>query len=517
MALSDEDLLRDYLRTGSNPAFSELVHRYVNPVYSAALRQVRSTALAGEVAQSVFIDLSQSAAKLKPGQPLIAWLYLVTRRTAIDTIRRESRRQARETIAAEIATMKSNPSPWAQVEPFLDEAIAALNEADQRAVLLRFIAGKSLRKVGDALGISDDAVQKRISRALEQLRTAFARRGVAMTAAGLATDLSAHIVVAAPAGLGASISAGALSAGVVAQTTHAIAMNALNKTLIAVSIVLAAGFVYQTHLIVTQQRESLKLEEQIAAQDIQATQLQADRNRAEKLLAEKQKELEATQARASENAATEADLDAWLGRVSHLREWLGKMPEKNIPEMKFLTSSDWLKVTLNNDLATNDKVRKALSELRRIAKDKPEIAQNIETALRAYAKDHDGQAATDVEQLRRYLQPQIDDDILQRYHFVSDPPSKVNQSSVLPGRNSGWLVEKTAVDEDHDVLLKYSDLGRSVGFQYISKFGDEVDQARQSFVKANNGKFPASGEQLLPYFTPPIDEVRLKDFQEAGR
>src|SRR4051812_15268130 len=103
MVLSDNELLRQYVRDGSNPAFSELVRRYLDAVYSAALRQVRSTALAEEIAQSVFLDLSKSAAKLKANQPLIAWLYLVTRRTAIDVIRRESRRHARERIALEIA------------------------------------------------------------------------------------------------------------------------------------------------------------------------------------------------------------------------------------------------------------------------------------------------------------------------------------------------------------------------------------------------------------------------------
>src|SRR4051812_11480890 len=107
MTLSDNDLLREYVRDGSNPAFSELVRRYLDAVYSAASRQVRSTALAEEIAQSVFLDLSKSATKIKPGQPLIAWLYLVPRRTAIDTIRRESRRQKREQAASEIGAMKS--------------------------------------------------------------------------------------------------------------------------------------------------------------------------------------------------------------------------------------------------------------------------------------------------------------------------------------------------------------------------------------------------------------------------
>lgn len=122
---SDHDLLRRHSRDGSQAAFAELVRRHLNLVYSAALRQVRSTHLAEEIAQSVFLDLSRHPAGLKPGVPLVAWLHVVTRRTAIDVIRRESRRQAREQAAAELAArgepvesaMKPDSSAWSDVEP----------------------------------------------------------------------------------------------------------------------------------------------------------------------------------------------------------------------------------------------------------------------------------------------------------------------------------------------------------------------------------------------------------------
>jgi hypothetical protein len=61
-------------RTG--PASPGLVH-------SAALRQVRSPQLAEEVSRSVFTDLARAAEKLQPNTILTAWLYQVTRRTAI--------------------------------------------------------------------------------------------------------------------------------------------------------------------------------------------------------------------------------------------------------------------------------------------------------------------------------------------------------------------------------------------------------------------------------------------------
>src|SRR5689334_18585231 len=146
MSDSDHDLLRSYATAGSQPAFSELVRRHVNLVYSAARRQVRSSALAEEIAQSVFLDLARNASHIKPATPLVAWLHLVTRRTAVDTIRRESRRQAREQSAAEIAAMKSPTPDWSGIEPLLDEAVESLPEADRIAILLRFFENKSLQE-----------------------------------------------------------------------------------------------------------------------------------------------------------------------------------------------------------------------------------------------------------------------------------------------------------------------------------------------------------------------------------
>src|SRR5687768_5088220 len=208
MSASDHELLRQYAGNGpsAESAFATLVARHLNLVYSVARRHVHSKQLAEEIAQSVFVDLARKARHIDPHTPLVAWLHLVSRRTAIDMIRRESRRQARETAAAALADMKT-PSPWTDVEPLLDEAVESLPAADRSAILLRYFENKSLREIGATLGASEDAAQKRVSRALDQLRQFFARRGVTVTTSALAADLSSRAVEAAPSSLAASISA----------------------------------------------------------------------------------------------------------------------------------------------------------------------------------------------------------------------------------------------------------------------------------------------------------------------
>src|ERR1700677_2699508 len=160
---SDLDLLRQFTRENSQDAFGEIVRRHLDLVYSAALRQVCSPQLAEDVAQSVFADLAQNAHKLQPETILTASLYSVARRTAIDTVRRESRRQLREQIAVEMNDMNATADDWAQIAPLLDDAMASLDETDRTAILLRYFQNKSLREVGESLAISDDAAQKRVS------------------------------------------------------------------------------------------------------------------------------------------------------------------------------------------------------------------------------------------------------------------------------------------------------------------------------------------------------------------
>lgn len=169
-ATDDLELLRQFTRDHSQAAFAALVQRHVNLVYSAALRQVRSPQLAEDVTQSVFADLARVAAT--PSSPwggsdassqlsLAPWLFTVTRHTAVDVIRKESRRQLREQIAVEMNAMNATEASWTEIEPLLDDAVSALDETDRAAVLLRYFENKSLRDVGQQLGVSDDATQKR--------------------------------------------------------------------------------------------------------------------------------------------------------------------------------------------------------------------------------------------------------------------------------------------------------------------------------------------------------------------
>jgi RNA polymerase sigma factor (sigma-70 family) len=288
---SDLDLLRRFARENSQDTFAEIVRRHLNLVYSAALRQVRSPQLAEEVAQSVFTDLARDAGKLKPDTILAAWLYSVTRRTAIDAIRKESRRQLRQQTAVEMTNMNATANDWTQIEPLLDDAMAALDETDRSVILLRYFENKNLREVGESLKISDDAAQKRVSRAVERLREFFSKRNVTIGAGGLAVLISANAVQSAPVGLAAAISAA------IGLTTTTIGMTMIQKLLITGITAAAVGTgIYAFHL--QSQTGSLQQQQTLLGQQID--QLSRERDEATNQLAGLQQENEQLHANETE-------------------------------------------------------------------------------------------------------------------------------------------------------------------------------------------------------------------------
>jgi RNA polymerase sigma factor (sigma-70 family) len=296
MMANDADLLSQFTRDpaagAGQDAFKALVERHLNLVYSAALRQVRSPELAEEVSQAVFTQLACHSAALKPGTILPAWLHRVTYHAAIDVVRREARRQAREQIACEMSLlMDDDAADWTHIEPHLDKAVQSLEEPDRVAILLRFFENKSLREVGDALGASEDAAQKRVGRALDRLRDYFIKNKIATPAAGLAGVISAHAIQAAPVGLFPTIATtsltaatASLSASATLATAKIIAMTTLQK------IAIGAVLVGATVTIALQHREVSRLREQtdaIAQQQarekaltLQIQQLQQERDQA---------------------------------------------------------------------------------------------------------------------------------------------------------------------------------------------------------------------------------------------
>jgi RNA polymerase sigma factor (sigma-70 family) len=232
-------LLREYARCNSEEAFGTLVSRYVNLVYSVALRQVRDPHLAGEITQAVFIILARKANSLGDKIILSGWLCRTARYASANALTIQRRRQRREQEAYMqntldgAGTVSSPPHAevWNEMAPLLDSALAKLGRKDHDALVLRFFENKNFAEVGAALGASEDAAKMRVNRALEKLRKFFTKRGVSSTTAILAGTISANSVQAAPVALAKSVTVVAVAKGSIAVLSTLTLVKATMKTM----------------------------------------------------------------------------------------------------------------------------------------------------------------------------------------------------------------------------------------------------------------------------------------------
>ncbi|MBE2214255.1 MAG: sigma-70 family RNA polymerase sigma factor [Opitutaceae bacterium] len=240
--VEDSELLHRFAREGDQSAFAELVTRHLDRAYAVALRGVGGdTHLAEDVAQIVFTTLARKAASLIDHPALSAWIHRTTHHVAIDAVRSEARRRAREEKAQVMHGLHDDPArdaDWEKLRPDLDAVLAALPERDRIALALRYFEDRAFAEIGRRLSVSEDAARMRVDRALEKMRTRLARRGIACTAAVLGGALTSPGLVAAPSGLAGTVTTTALGASATGLGTGAI-LSLVSSTKLATGVAAA--------------------------------------------------------------------------------------------------------------------------------------------------------------------------------------------------------------------------------------------------------------------------------------
>ena len=173
--LDDAALLEEWVLNRREEAFAELVAHYQKLVFAAALRRTGNPESARDVAQQVFATLAAKAPLLIGRRNIAGWLYHAASHLGARALRTE-RRRAEAQNHAEFSGNCSGQAEqglWGAVE----DAVGALGEGDREAIVLHYLEDRSYPEMAAALGITEGAARKRVSRALQLLEERHEVRG----------------------------------------------------------------------------------------------------------------------------------------------------------------------------------------------------------------------------------------------------------------------------------------------------------------------------------------------------
>ena len=195
-------------RRGSHEAYGRIVRACQNTVTAIALAITGDVQASEDIAQEAFLSAWQQLDRLRNSASFLPWLRQITRNLARDWLRAQAQRPL-SGEAAEIAIgMAADPSPEpadrllrGEAEAAAEDIISALPEDSREVLLLFYREGQSSRQVAALLGLSDEAVRKRLSRARASVREDLLQRfgGLARSTAPSAAFALAVAGALAPA------------------------------------------------------------------------------------------------------------------------------------------------------------------------------------------------------------------------------------------------------------------------------------------------------------------------------
>ena len=170
---ADEAGLVASLVDGDAQAFRVLMDRHLGGIVSVARRMLRDDAEAEDVAQEAFLRLWRSGASLEIGPAGVRpWLRRVVSNLCLDKVRS----QGRVTVVEELPEVPEAPKQLATLESRdtqrrVEVALQKLPERQRLALTLFHFEGLSQIEIGQAMGISDEAVESLLSRARRHLKS----------------------------------------------------------------------------------------------------------------------------------------------------------------------------------------------------------------------------------------------------------------------------------------------------------------------------------------------------------
>lgn len=165
--LSDAEIVKVVIN-GDRAAFAELVRRYERTVRSVAADVLGDIHSAEDAAQDAFVKAYEKLPNLRSPKTFGPWLLKITRREALNYIRRKPKSEYSADLS-EIPAHQRN-GRLDEESKLLLSAVMKLPPHEHHTIILRYFDNMSVKNIAEITGRSVGTITKQLSRAHARLR-----------------------------------------------------------------------------------------------------------------------------------------------------------------------------------------------------------------------------------------------------------------------------------------------------------------------------------------------------------
>lgn len=171
---TDEALIASIIRERSEPAFRELFRRHTPRLLQFVMRVLGpASGEAEDVVQDTWLKAAPALDRFRGESAFGTWLCGIGLNTALEQLRRRSRRSG-ETTIADMEFPTHNPSSDDRMD--LDWAIARLPEGCRTVLVLHDVEGFTHTEIAGQLGIAEGTSKAQLFKARRTMRALLTRQ-----------------------------------------------------------------------------------------------------------------------------------------------------------------------------------------------------------------------------------------------------------------------------------------------------------------------------------------------------
>jgi len=176
MTTNDQIIINQIIE-GDSKAFTELVNRYKDLVYTLALRMLKNREEAEEVSQDTFIKIYKSLHKFKGESKFSTWIYKVAYNSCLDRIKKNRKYlndvEINEFTEHEVKTVDNAFEALVEEErnQLIQECLNVLPSDDSFLLTLYYFEEQSLEEIANIVGLTANNVKVKLFRSRKKLTT----------------------------------------------------------------------------------------------------------------------------------------------------------------------------------------------------------------------------------------------------------------------------------------------------------------------------------------------------------